>query len=79
MNPYKGNLVYLSKGVKVLEILLSKNFHSRPGCRQKSSARSSGVGGGGHTKSFMSGFSLQILCSLGESRQSPQSSLISKE
>ena len=50
MNPYQGNLVSLSQGLKVQEIavgavfaltrfslvLLSKNFHSRPGCRQKS-------------------------------------------
>ena len=30
-----------------MQVLLSKNFHSRPGCRQKSLVRNSGVGGGG--------------------------------
>ena len=55
-----GALVSLSKGVKVLEtavgatfypnqVLLSKNFHSRPGCRQKSLLRISGIGGGVET------------------------------
>ena len=29
------------------QVPLGKNFHSRPGCRQKSLLRSSGVGGGG--------------------------------
>ena len=29
------------------QVLLSKNFHSRAGCRQKSLLRNSGVGGGG--------------------------------
>ena len=28
------------------QVLLSKSFHSRPGCRQKSLLRNSGVGGG---------------------------------
>ena len=57
-SPYKGNLILLSKGMEVLEtavgavfcpdqVLLSKNFHPRPGCRQKSLLRKSGVGGGG--------------------------------
>ena len=29
------------------QVLLSENFHLRPGCRQKSLLRNSGVGGGG--------------------------------
>ena len=58
VNLYSGNLVSLSKGVKVLEIAvgadfaptqvrLSENFHRRPGCRQKSLPRKSRVGAGG--------------------------------
>ena len=50
----------LAKGVDVLEtaagagfcpdqVLLSKTFPSRPGCRQKSLLRNSGVGDGGQT------------------------------
>ena len=48
MHPYYGNVVSLSKGVKLQhcsgssfyadQVFLSKNFHSRPGGRQKSLA-----------------------------------------
>ena len=54
MNPFQGTLASLSKRVKVSsgssfcpdQVVLSKNFYSRPGCRQKSLLRNCGLGGG---------------------------------